>query len=145
MSNIVFQPLKTLQGCYIYDRSVDTIFAVSESEYQELKQLQNKEQACASPIVQQYQQRGLLRENNVSIIRHQATDALPHYCSNCVSSIILQVTQQCNLRCSYCLPATIVNSPGIFSFVHAGCSSNFFKVKPLCMIALIISLIVYFL
>lgn len=102
MSNIVFQPLKTLQGCYIYDRSVDTIFAVPESEYQELKQLQNKEQACASPIVQQYQQRGLLRENNVSIIRHQATDALPHYCSNCASSIILQVTQQCNLRCSYC-------------------------------------------
>ena len=51
MSNIVFQPLKTLQGCYIYDRSVDTIFAVSESEYQELKQLQNKEQACASPLI----------------------------------------------------------------------------------------------
>ena len=46
---------------------------------------------------------------------------------------------------SYYLPATIVNSPGIFSFVHAGCSSNFLNVKPLFMTELIISLTVYFL
>lgn len=46
---------------------------------------------------------------------------------------------------SYCLLATIVNSPGIFSFVHAGCSSNFLNVKPLLMTELIISLTVYFL
>ena len=32
-----------------------------------------------------------------------------------------------------------------FSFVHAGCSSNFLSVKPLSMTELIISLIVYFL
>lgn len=102
MSQVVFQPLRTPRGCYIYDRSVDTIFAVSESEYQEFKRLQNAPDACDSPVIQRYQQRGLLRENHVTMIRHPATDALPHYCTNCLSSIILQVTQQCNLRCSYC-------------------------------------------
>lgn len=41
--------------------------------------------------------------------------------------------------------ATTVNSPGSLSFVHAGCSSNFFNVKPQFMTELMISLIVYFL
>ena len=35
MKHVVYQPLRTPQGCYIYDRSVDTIFAVPESEYTE--------------------------------------------------------------------------------------------------------------
>lgn len=102
MKHVVYQPLRTPQGCYIYDRSVDTIFAVPESEYTEFKQLRNCPDPCDSPIVQHYRQRGLLRENNVKVIRHPSTDALPHYCSDCLSSMILQVTQQCNLRCKYC-------------------------------------------
>lgn len=102
LKHVVYQPLRTPQGCYIYDRSVDTIFAVSEEEYAEFKRLRDRPDPCDSPIVQRYQQRGLLRENHVTVIRHPSTDALPHYCSNCLSSMILQVTQQCNLRCKYC-------------------------------------------
>ena len=41
--------------------------------------------------------------------------------------------------------ATAVNSPGIVSSSHAGCSSKRFRVNPLLMMAFIISLIVYLL
>ena len=41
--------------------------------------------------------------------------------------------------------ATAVNSPGIVSSSHAGCSSKRFKVNPLLMMAFIISLTVYLL
>ena len=43
------------------------------------------------------------------------------------------------------LHAIAVNSPGIFSFVQAGCSSNFLKENPESIMELIISLRVYFL
>lgn len=102
MKAIVYQPLRTPGGYYIYDRSVNTIFSVSADEYQEFKRLQDDADAERSPVVQHYRQKGLLRPNEVSIIRHPATDILPHYCENRLNYLILQVTQQCNLRCSYC-------------------------------------------
>ena len=36
MSKIVYLPIKTPEKYYIYDRSVDTVFSVSEDEFQEL-------------------------------------------------------------------------------------------------------------
>lgn len=102
MTNIIYLPLKTPKGFYIYDRSVNTIFSVSEPEYQELVEVQRSNSFSNSPVVTRYKERGLFRDNNVSIIRHPSTDALPHYSESCLSSMVLQVTQQCNLRCSYC-------------------------------------------
>ena len=103
MKRVVFEPIKTPKGHYIYDRSVNTIFSVSPDEYEEFKRLkQDDNEIEQSPIVQYYRRKGLLRENNVSIIRHPSTELLPHYCENRLNYMILQVTQQCNLRCSYC-------------------------------------------
>ena len=102
MSKIVYLPLKTPGGFYIYDRSVNTIIAVSENEFEELKILWKEQTFDDSTVIKHYQNKGLFQENNISIIRHPSTDALPHYCENCLSSMVLQVTQQCNLRCSYC-------------------------------------------
>lgn len=102
MTNIIYLPLKTPGGFYIYDRSVNTIFSVSEPEYQELVEVQRSNSFINSPVVTRYKEKGLFRDNNVSIIRHPSTDALSHYCKNRLSNMVLQVTQQCNLRCSYC-------------------------------------------
>lgn len=102
MNKIIYQQLRTPNGFYIYDRSLDTIFTVTEDEYKEFKRLQHSEMASQSPVIKRYQKRGLLCENDVTVIQHPATDVLQHYCRNSLSSMILQVTQQCNLRCSYC-------------------------------------------
>lgn len=102
MSNIIYLPIKTPGGFYIYDRSVNTIFSVSENEYQELVEVRRANTFSNSPVVKRYRERGLLQDNNVFIIRHPSTDALSHYCENRLSNMVLQVTQQCNLRCSYC-------------------------------------------
>ena len=102
MKRIIFQPIRTPGGCYIYDRSVNTIFSVSPEEYEEFQQLKTSDAIEQAPVICKYRQRGLLRENNISTIQHPATDLLPHCCENRVNYMILQVTQQCNLRCSYC-------------------------------------------
>ena len=49
MKAIVYQPLRTPGGYYIYDRSVNTIFSVSADEYQEFKRLQDDADAERSP------------------------------------------------------------------------------------------------
>ena len=102
MSKIVYLPIKTPEKYYIYDRSVDTVFSVSEDEFQEFVGLLTSKDYDQSEVIKKYQQRGLLRENNVDIICHPATDAIAHYLDSCLSSLVLQVTQQCNLRCWYC-------------------------------------------
>ena len=102
MSNIIYLPIKTPGGFYIYDRSVNTIFAVSQDEYREFCLLHNSPKLTQSPVITKYRKLGLLKDNNVTLIHHPATNLLPHYCSNRLNYLILQVTQQCNLRCSYC-------------------------------------------
>lgn len=42
MERIVFQPIRTPEGYYIYDQSVNTIFAVSPDDYENLNQIQDK-------------------------------------------------------------------------------------------------------
>ena len=39
MPNLVYLPIKTPENYYIYDRSVDTIFSISEDEFQEFVEL----------------------------------------------------------------------------------------------------------
>ncbi len=102
MERIVFQPIRTPEGYYIYDRSVNTIFAVSPDDYENLNQIQDEDDVDDSPVVKRFRHMGLLGENRVTMIQHPYTEMLPHFCSSSLSSMVLQVTQQCNLRCSYC-------------------------------------------
>lgn len=100
--SIIYQLIQTPRGFYLYDRSINTIVSVSESEFNELKNICDNVQVDNSPVVKRLRQKGLLKANDVKIIKHPYTSALPHFSSRCLSSLVLQVTQQCNLRCSYC-------------------------------------------
>jgi uncharacterized protein len=101
--NIVFTCLQTPRGRYIYDRHTNSVFAVSQSDFLELK---NYEEGDASElslkVIAKYQDLGLLLPSVVKKIEHSASDILVHCAHNRISSVTLQLTQQCNLRCSYC-------------------------------------------
>ena len=72
-------------------------------EYQELRKVEKGELAAEkSPVIRKYQQQGLFHPNIVTAIRHPQTDILEHNAGKRLSQLILQVTQQCNLRCEYC-------------------------------------------
>lgn len=103
MKNIIFNTLKTYGGYYIYDRHTNSILNVPKEEYLEFKAIQNGTlEAENSALIKKYQQQGLFIPNIVEKIEHPKTHMLEYHVNNRLSQLILQVTQQCNLRCEYC-------------------------------------------
>lgn len=102
--DIIFKGIKTPRNSYIYDRGRNSILAVSDSEYEELEQLQKglvREED--SKVLKKYQNEGFLCPNTVTRIEHPCSGVLGHYLRNHVEKLTLQVTQRCNLRCEYCI------------------------------------------
>jgi uncharacterized protein len=102
--NIIYKTIKTPTGYFVYDRSRDSILAISESEYNELESISNNEKTPnKSEVISKYQKNGYLLENTLEHIEHPYTNTLEHYLNHHMEQLILQVTQRCNLRCSYCV------------------------------------------
>ena len=95
---------KTINGFYFYDVNKDTIVSVDENIYTWLNghvsfdALDDKTKAKIRGI----QEKGLLSEKRVKVLRHVDTKNIHYKVENQVEMLILQVTQACNLTCSYC-------------------------------------------
>lgn len=101
--NVIFKTFQTNQANYVYDRHTHSVFSVSDEEYRTLQKVEEGEvKPEESAVIAKYQEYGVLQENVVEFIRHPATDYLPHFINHRLGQLILQVTQQCNLRCEYC-------------------------------------------
>ncbi|MCM1083956.1 MAG: Cys-rich peptide radical SAM maturase CcpM [Clostridium sp.] len=104
MKNVIFKCFKTLRGYYVYDRFSNTVININKTQYEELLSVQNgniKEEE--SGALRTLQESGALQINNIEKIYHPETDYLEHHLDKRVAQLILQVTQQCNLRCEYCV------------------------------------------
>lgn len=100
----VFKLFETPNHKYVYDRHSNSIICLSENDYFELRQVEQSKRApqdCS--FIQKMELEGGFLDNVVTKIEHPETDYLEHYVHNCMSQLILQVTQQCNLRCDYCI------------------------------------------
>lgn len=83
-------------GAHLYDRGKDTLVKLTNEEYQNFlvgstveaeKRLRNK---------------GLCEPSHIEEIEHPDTSRLEYFLANQLQDIVLQVTQNCNLRCDYC-------------------------------------------
>lgn len=100
---IVIKTFRTPFGCYVYDRSSNTIIRVEEEEYQTFLDLERgKEDEHVQHLIQKYQAYGVCRENTLKEIVHPDTTALQYHLEHRIQKITLQLTQNCNLRCDYC-------------------------------------------
>lgn len=50
-----------------------------------------------------FRSKGFLSSHTVKEIKHPATDLLEYHLSRKIKSLTLQITQNCNLRCKYCI------------------------------------------
>ena len=87
----------------MYDRSTNSILSVTYEEY-ECFRFMESERALPenSAILQRFTDQGYFEENKIEEITHSATPLLPFYMSNNINQLTIQVTQKCNLRCTYC-------------------------------------------
>ncbi|WP_432664978.1 Cys-rich peptide radical SAM maturase CcpM [Wukongibacter baidiensis] len=102
---------KTKENFYIYDVNTNAILKVSEEIYGYLDN-QREANNCDYRLEGQIEKiinSGYLSKKRVDAIEHPYDELLPFYLKNRLNVITLQVTQQCNLRCSYCSFSGIYN------------------------------------
>lgn len=87
---------------YLYDVNTDKILKIPTSVYESLKnnELRNPDTA---EYLNDLKEKGFLKTNTVQVTEHPETSYLQSYLESNVTSIVLQVTQNCNLRCDYCV------------------------------------------
>lgn len=93
--NPIYKTFSTPKGFYVYDRSTNSIICLNKKEFDLLNE--NDED-----VIMQFRNKGYLQDNTIEKIRHESTDYLDYYLCNNLEQLIIQLTQNCNLRCSYC-------------------------------------------
>lgn len=99
--NIVYKTYETYKGKYVYDRSTNQIIAINDNDYNAL----NKHEENSTEFIDtinRLRKLGLMAENAIEIIKHPESKFLEYHLNHKTEKIILQMTQNCNLRCSYC-------------------------------------------
>lgn len=112
MDTPFIKTLRSPNGHYCYDVNTNSIVRISKHLYSALNESwtvdelisDSRTQSEAKLLISQ----GLLSSHRVSNIRHPYTDDLKYYLNNKIDQMTLQLTQNCNLRCSYC-PYTRMN------------------------------------
>lgn len=108
MNNVItpfIHHFKTANCYYVYDVNTNAILKLDEIVYKSLlyekdiKHCNNEVQICIKALKSQ----GYLSSNRLKKIQHPDDDLIPFYLNSSLKSLTLQVTQMCNLRCSYCI------------------------------------------
>lgn len=99
----------TPENNYVYDVNTNAILSVSDSIYLHLSNYLKNENNMESLSdkdknqLQEFKKQGFLSSNKASKIIHPATNYLEPFLNQQVRMVILQLTQECNLHCSYCV------------------------------------------
>lgn len=99
--NIVFHLFKTLKHSYLYDVNTNSIIEINEKLFCDIKEFETN-RIITDPISQLRKKGYLLPRKNYEM-RHPATDSIDILTERNIQGIALQVTQNCNLRCNYCV------------------------------------------
>ena len=100
---VIFNLLRTHRLPYVLDRYSGAFLPLTEEKYAELLEVQNNSLLPEdSPLIREYQKLGLFLPNAIQRIEHPATALLEQYINTRTKQLILQLTQRCNLNCSYC-------------------------------------------
>lgn len=103
MPKVILKTIKTPGHHYVYDRNTNSIFRVTPEEFGELQKVENHELShIESAVVGKYQESGYLKESTLKEIEHPRTKYVKYLTGHQLKQLILQVTQNCNLRCAYC-------------------------------------------
>lgn len=112
---IIFELVSTPKGKYAFERNNNSILKVSEDDFKILSRL-NENEDSAGKIVEEtlskYKNAGFFLENSVKKIEHPMTDTLEHHINHRSQQLVIQLTQNCNLRCSYCVYSGSYNNRG---------------------------------
>lgn len=107
---------RTPNSGYFYDVGKNEIIRIPENVYRHLAEVMNGtlelEQAYDDDVLQMidsFRELGYLSSKKPVQIQHSATSVLPLLLDRCIDKITLQLTQDCNFRCKYCIYSEVKN------------------------------------
>ena len=102
--------LRTPLCNYIYDVNTNMFVDVDESTYQYLREAEQQGGVLPTDADGHIEQnleilyaQGFLSSKHPQEIRHSHSDLVTYHLNENIAQMALQVTQQCNFRCSYCI------------------------------------------
>ena len=95
--------IDTPVGNYVYDVNKNQIIEIDIDMYNALKNMLNGDMNVDEDKVLLWQSYGYFSSNHSNISKHPDTDYIEYYVKSHLSALTLQVTQQCNFRCEYCI------------------------------------------
>lgn len=101
---VVIKAFQTPGGKYVYDRETNSLLSIiSDEEFAAFQRIEyGKANYDDWDSLKRYTEQGYLKESRLKTIEHGATPYLQHQINNHIAQITMCVTQNCNLRCSYC-------------------------------------------
>ena len=101
---MMFELLETPESHYLYDAAENQIVPVGGEDSGKLsKYIEGDRTPEIMECVERYQRIGLCTDRAVEELENPMNELAPYYLNERLENLILQVTQQCNLRCSYCV------------------------------------------
>ncbi len=96
---------KTSETSYLYDVNTDEILRIPEEVYENIKIDKNSNGTTpeSADFISLLKEEGYLKNNRTEEVEHPSTELLPDLLNGQLKQMILQVTQNCNLRCEYCI------------------------------------------
>jgi len=102
--SVIIKPFSTPMGYYVYDREINSILVLSQDRYEAFERIYKKQaNEEDQKILKDFQEQGYCKESQLEKIEHPTDKLLEFHLENKIKKITLQVTQNCNLRCSYCI------------------------------------------
>ena len=96
-----FTIFSTKSHSYLYDRPENKVVEIDKEMYDALKGKQGNEIRQAA--ISKMQAKGLCMDNSIETIEHPFTKDIELHLNGRMEQVALQVTQNCNLRCEYCV------------------------------------------
>lgn len=101
---LLYTILKTPISHYIYDANINKIEPISLELYNYFSSSPNLQDMEVIPEVSRLQKKGLLLPCELEDVEETLSDdMIDYYLNNKLKMLSLQLTQQCNFRCSYCM------------------------------------------
>ena len=90
---------KNMDKYYFFDVNQHKIVNITQESFEILKH----KKSAFNRELNALQEQGFLSSNRVKVVEHPATEMLEDILSNKIKKLNLQLTQQCNFRCDYCV------------------------------------------
>lgn len=99
--------IETPYGKYFYDVNKDEVFNIKDIVFDALKKIMSNNIKAIDENsmleINKIKEKGLLKNNRPLKMKNPSWDFMDYYLNHKLATITLQVTQNCNFRCEYCV------------------------------------------